>query len=184
MIGKRDVRAHFIKHAVDDNPLIYSGEEDQRPSVRGNRTMQQVSATWNQFLEKFESAQSGDGTLNKMSKAVNNLNAALNTGDDLVLFSKTGTPDNYVRNEFPVLMSKSRGLDLGMYTFALVKRSELNKIKRGEPGKGIVCVVRMNRTYDSRSRKTDGLSSDDAKKFFVQHPERLRKLYEMTKNYY
>ena len=184
MIGKRDVRAHFIKHAVDDNPLIYSGEEDQRPSVRGNRTMQQVSATWNQFLEKFESAQSGDGTLNKMSNAVNNLNAALNTGDDLVLFSKTGTPDNYVRNEFPVLMSKSRGLDLGMYTFALVKRSELNKIKRGEPGKGIVCVVRMNRTYDSRSRKTDGLSSDDAKKFFVQHPERLRKLYEMTKSYY
>ena len=181
MIGKRDVRAHFIKHDVVDADRIYSGEEEMRPSVRGNRTMQQVSATWNQFLEKFEAAQVGS-LLGKMKTAVQNLNSSV--GEDLVLFSKTGTPDEYVRNELPMLMASRRGLDVGMYTFALVKRSELNKIKAGQPGKGIVCVVRMNRTYDSRRNKTDGLSSSKARDFFSAHPERLRKLYDMTKNYY
>ncbi|MGN0230103.1 MAG: hypothetical protein ACI4BH_09870 [Muribaculaceae bacterium] len=181
MIGKRDVRAHFIKHDVVDADRIYSGEEEMRPSVRGNRSMQQVSATWNQFLEKFEAAQVGS-LLGKMKTAVRNLNSSV--GEDLVLFSKTGTPDEYVRNELPMLMASRRGLDVGMYTFALVKRSELNKIKAGQPGKGIVCVVRMNRTYDSRRNKTDGLSSSKARDFFSAHPERLRKLYDMTKNYY
>lgn len=181
MIGKRDVRAHFIKHDVVDAERIYSGEEEMRPSVRGNRSMQQVSATWNQFLEKFEAAQVGS-LLGEMKTAVQNLNSSV--GEDLVLFSKTGTPDEYVRNELPMLMASRRGLDVGMYTFALVKRSELNKIKAGQPGKGIVCVVRMNRTYDSRRNKTDGLSSSKARDFFSAHPERLRKLYDMTKNYY
>lgn len=181
MIGKRDVRAHFIKHDVVDADRIYSGEEEMRPSVRGNRTMQQVSAAWNQFLEKFEAAQVGS-LLGKMKTAVQNLNSSV--GEDLVLFSKTGTPDEYVRNELPMLMASRRGLDVGMYTFALVKRSELNKIKAGQPGKGIVCVVRMNRTYDSRRNKTEGLSSSNARDFFSAHPERLRKLYDMTKNYY
>lgn len=194
MISKRDVRAHLIKSATTTN-LIFSGHEEERPSVRGNRTTSQVSNTWNQFLQKFESAQGIEGgTLYRMYNSVNHLNQS--TGSNLVLFSKTGTPDAYMRNEFPLLMSKRRHLDLGMYTFVLTERSELDKIKENKPGKGIVCVLRINRSYTNTCRhcrgneqcnyckQFNGLSSTHARNFFSNNEFRLRKLYDMTKNYY
>ena len=165
---------------------------------------------WNQFLDKFEAAQKIEGggglTLLPMYRKVSELNNALGlqNGNKLVLFSKTGTPDAYVRDEVPMLNARKRYLDVGVYTFALVKKNELQKIKNKEtiniykrretkPGKGTVCVVRLTRSYKCMScgkdkkcetcLKANGFWGSTARDFFVSKPERLKKLYKMNEKY-
>lgn len=194
MIGRYDVRAHFIR-GNNERHIIGNDSTTNYPSVNGNRTTQNVRATWNSFLDKFEDAQrpgKAGSTLSPMYNAINALNAE--THADLVLFSKTGTPDAYVRNEFPLLSARKRFMDMGLYTFTLVKRNQLQRIKQGNPGKGIVCVMRITRHYTCRDctvstqckacKESKGLQSTEARNFFSANPARLRKLYDMTRNYY
>ena len=136
-------------------------------------------------------------TLYPMYLKINELNRilGLQNGNELVLFSKTGTPDAYVRDEVPMLNARKRYLDVGVYTFALIRKKELQKIKNKDPkpGKGIVCVIRLTRSYKcmscGKNEKCDtclnanGFWGSTAGDFFVSKPERLKKLYKMTEKY-
>ena len=113
----------------------------------------------------------------------------------LMLFSKTGTPNAYVRYEFPMLGGNNRYMDVGMFTFALVDSTVYrNNIKRNLPGRGIACVVRITRSYecDACRRKGKiceacepywGIDSSIARNFFSASRNRLQKLIDMTRNY-
>lgn len=200
MVGKYDVSASFVKTA--NQPSYHSLIHDHSTTSpmpltnNGISNKNKVNETWNKFLNIFSEAQSyrGDGaTLYPMSdkvKALNNHN-----GTALKLFSKTGTPDAYARYEYPLLGGNNRYMDVGMYTFALVDTTAYNKIMKNEHGKGIVCVIRITRSYECRKCTYEkqckdcksfwGVQSSHARSFFAA-PEtnRLQKLYDMTKNYY
>ena len=193
MLGKYDVNASFLKthRAGGFRSLIQSGGE-YPSSVLGQRSVNQINATWNDFLDRLEAAQHSGGLLSPMHNKV----AQLHTdGRDLVLFSKTGTPDAYVRYEYPLLGGNNRFVDIGMYTFGLMDRSAYTHIRQNQQGKGIVCVVRITRSYECRLCRPGrqctacgrfwGLKSEHAREFFSSGTSnRLQKMYDMTKNHY
>lgn len=201
MINKRDIHSRFVKYDSIPSLLIAKNEQNYY-SINPNQNFQGVMNAWNQFLDKFEAAQKIPGppnvmTLYPMYLKVSELNQTLKlqNGNELVLFSKTGTPDAYVRDEVPILNARKRYLDVGVYTFALIKKNELKKIKNKDPkpGKGIVCVIRLTRSYKCMScgkdkkcetcLKANGFWGSTARDFFVSKPERLKKLYKMTEKY-
>lgn len=201
MIGKRKVRAHFIKqsktHKGNPNPdTLTRVPSTNTKTVLGNkREYVKINETWNGFLDKFSDAQTpvhASSTLSPMYDAVAKLNQ--NVDEPLVLFSKTGTPDGYVRNEAPLLTARKRFLDIGMFTFALVKKSALDAIKNEELGRGIVCVIRITRSYTCKKcainkqckacKGYSGLGSSHARSFFAKDYARLEKFYHLTKSYY
>lgn len=186
MISKRDVRATFIHHPENANC----------PSLINDKTLgsfavaPDYNATWNRFLVKFRAAQNQGGLLSPMKKEVDKL------GKGLVLFSKTGTPDAYNPPiDIPLLGGRIRKMDIGLYCFVLTKEETYqNYILMNKPSKGIVCVVRVARTYECHECKPGspckpcdaywGLQSKHARNFFAKKPALLRKLYDMTENYY
>ena len=200
MIGKYDVSASFVRPTNQPScqSLIHDHSATSSLPLTNNGICEKkrVNEVWNKFLDIFAEAQSyrGDGaTLYPMFdkvKALNNHN-----GTALKLFSKTGTPDAYARYEFPLLGGNNRYMDVGLYCFALVDTTAYNHIKANKQGKGIVCVVRITRSYECRNCTNDkqcdacrvywGVKSSHARDFFAT-PEtnRLQKLYDMTKNYY
>lgn len=197
MLSKRDVHTRYVRN--NSLPSLLVGEHEQNYySVNRDQEFRGSMRSWNGFLEKFEAAQGMPGTLQKMNQTVSQLNSTLGLegNDELVLFSKTGTPDAYVRDEVPMLNARKRYLDVGVYAFALMRRSELNKIKMPvpEPGKGIVCVVRLTRSYKcmncTAAKKCQNCSvaggfwGSTARDFFVSKRERLVKLYKMTEKYF
>lgn len=190
MLSKRDVHTRLLKYN-SVFPLI-------RSHINDDQDLKSVTKTWNSFLDKFSLAQSlavSGTTLRPMYDKVNGLNQdmALHGDSALVLFSKTGTPDSYLRDEVPMLNTRKRYLDVGLYTFALMRKSELQKIKDNKPAKGVVCVVRLTRSYKcmkcgisgkcENCLKGSGFWGNTARDFFVSTPRRLKKLYKMTESY-
>ncbi|MBR5685226.1 MAG: hypothetical protein IKX18_03615 [Muribaculaceae bacterium] len=184
MISKTGVNASFIRYPKGTvSPSLVN---DSLRSFAGNSN---YNDTWNNFLTEFRKAQRGS-LLGPMKTAVDGLN------EGLVLFSKTGTPDAYNPPVgVPLLGGGVRKMDLGMFSFVLTKESSyLNCILKNKPSKGIVCIVRISRSYECshcRSGKPCaacehywGLESGHARDFFSKNPARLRKLYDMTRNYY
>jgi len=193
MIGKYDVSASFIKRGQSSkfHSLIQEGAE-YPSSVNGQRSINQINATWNEFLNKLQTAQSSGSLLSSMNNKVKALHT---NGHTLTLFSKTGTPDAYIRYEFPLLGGNNRFVDVGMYAFGLVDNQALSNIKSNRQGKGIVCVVRITRSYECQVCRPGhqckgcsnfwGIKSGDARDFFSREgTNRLQKLYDMTSNYY
>lgn len=200
MIGKYDVSASFVRPASlpSYQSLVHDNSTSSPMPLTNDKgtTKRSVNQTWNQFLDIFANAQSyrGQGaTLYPMYDKVNELNKLNHTA--LKLFSKTGTPDAYARYEFPLLGGNNRYMDVGLYCFALVDEASYTKIKDNKQGKGIICIVRITRSYECRKCSFDkqcsdckdywGIKSSQARDFFAA-PEsnRLQKLYDMTKNYY
>ena len=200
MIGKYDVGASFIRPAsqpsyqslVHDNTI-----SSPMPLTNSEGTTKDgINDTWNQFLDIFAKAQDyrGDGaTLYPMFDKVEALNKQ--NGTSLMLFSKTGTPDAYARYEFPLLGGNNRYVDVGLYCFAMVDKAVYEQIQKNKRGKGVVCIVRITRSYECRKCKNDkqcdackaywGIKSSHARNFFsANKTNRLQKLYDMTKNYY
>lgn len=194
MLGKRDVRASLI-HTDTIPPSLVSVSELSTVD-RKLPTAASVNNTWNGFLSEFRTAQGlalPNNTLRRMYDEVQTLNSAL--GTDLVLFSKTGTPDSYLRYEKTLLGGNKRQIDVGMYSFCLMTESQYSRIRSDNPGHGIVCIIRITRTFDcqhcnrlgnkcSTCRSYQGLQSSHAVRFFAGHPERLRKFYDMTRRYF
>ena len=193
MIGKYDVKASFLRsdtlHPVS---LVRDGAQFPSSSV-GQRSLSAINATWNSFLDKLSSAQKGGSLLKQMNDRVDALNKAEHTS--LTLFSKTGTPDAYIRYEFPMLGGNNRYVDVGLYAFALTDGGQYERIRQNQPAKGIVCVVRITRSYQCRQCRPGhqcrscesfwGLKSAHARDFFAAaSSHRLEKLYHMTKSYY
>lgn len=185
MIGKQEVQASFIHDSNNSHPcsIIPNNQSIKSFDKASNR-----NETWNSFLSKFSDAQNR-GTLKKMNDTLHVV------APRLKLFSKTGTPDAYIRYEFPMLCANNRFMDVGMYTFALVDSCVYNqKIRNNQPGKGLVCVVRITRSYEcEKCRKKGkacnncepywGIDSSIARDFFASNRNRLRKLIDMTRTY-
>ena len=193
MITKQPVRYTLVMSpdniSAVEKPLVEQIVE-KRKKWGAEESITEVNNVWNRFLDKFAEAQR-DVLLSPMYRVVNELNDNMNLDyhDELVLFSKTGSPDNYVQimdfegDEVPF------NADLGMYTFSLMRRGECNKVKEGKSAKGITCVmriVRLTRMPDNASMQEEDnlLWSKDARDFFSSNPKRLKKFYEMTKIYY
>ena len=195
MISKYDIQASFIHHSSTDSirPLIQEGAAYPGSTV-GLRKTAQINDTWNTFLDKLHAAQKGGELLGPMQKIVVALNQQKHT--NLMLFSKTGTPDSYLRYEFPLLGGNNRYVDVGMYAFVLVDNNQyVSRICKNKPSKGIVGVVRITRSYECQRCRTGkqcaacesfwGLKSSHARDFFAgSSGHRLEKLYEMTRRYY
>lgn len=186
MISKRAVRASFIRYPEGTKfPSLVND------SLRSFRDGQNYNVTWNSFLTEFQKAQGMGSLLSPMKTAVEGL------GENLVVFSKTGTPDAYNPPiGIPLLGGGVRKMDIGMYCFVLTKESTYQNciLQPDKPSKGIVCIVRISRSYEcpncrpgkpcSQCEHYWGLESAHARNFFSSNPALLRKLYDMTKNYY
>lgn len=194
MIGKRAVHASFIKQRGDTLPSLVQSGAEYPGCVLGQRSVGAINNTWNAFLDKLHDAQQDGTLLPPMRNKVRSLNDSENT--HLTLFAKTGTPDPYIRYEFPMLGGNNRYVDIGMYAFVLMDNNQYtNNILRNRPGKGVACVVRITRSYQcnncspgqqcKRCESFLGLQSSHAREFFsAPSSTRLQKLYEMTKDYY
>ena len=188
MLTKQPVRYTMVmspnERYIVEKPLVEQIVE-KRKKWGAEESITEVNNVWNRFLEKFTEAQKDGLLLSPMYRVVNELNDS----DEFVLFSKTGSPDNYVQimdfegDEMPF------NADLGMYTFSLMRKGEVEKVKRGETARGITCViriVRLSRMPDNASMQGEDnlLWSKDARNFFSNNSERFKKFYEMTKIYY
>ena len=198
MVSKRDVKASFIKHATrnDSLPSLIRDGAQYPGSTLGQRSVADINSTWNGFLNKLHSAQNGSSLLGQMRTAVTNLNNAEHA--NLTLFSKTGTPDAYVRYEFPLLGGNNRYVDVGLYAFALMDNDQYNSrvlpLNAKDNPAGIVCVVRITRSYECHRCRPGhqcgacesfwGLKSSHARDFFSASSRRMQKLYDMTRNYF
>lgn len=205
MIGRHNVFSTYID-ASDEHPhLLSSSSEYDVPgcNLGGGtaRSQGEINMTWSAFLDRLSDATAG-GTLGPMKRAVTSLNSNLDGrgGDPLVLYCKTGTPDAYSRYDAPRMGGFNRFFDIGMFSFALLPQSSVDNIKSGGRGNGIVCVVRITRTYEcqecNRPRYRDhdkqcpacsnynGLQSSTAVNFFANSDYRMRMLYDMTSRYY
>lgn len=185
MVGKRAVNASFIRYP--QGTVFPSLVND---SLRSFADRTDYNAAWNSFLKEFRIAQASGELLSPMKNKVDGLN------EGLVLFSKTGTPDAYNPPiDIPLLGGHVRKMDVGLYSFVLTKESSYqNCILPGKPAKGIVCIIRLTRTYECKNCRPGkpckacenywGLQSKHARNFFSDNAARLRKLYDMTRNYY
>jgi len=187
MVGKRDVQASFIHSPQNRNAESILSLNGGPNSFDGHSDL---NAVWNSFLDNFALAQSyNGGTLERMYNRLREVEPRL------MLFSKTGTPNAYIRYEFPMLGGNNRFMDVGMFTFSLVDRAEYeNNIKRNRHCRGITCVVRVTRSYECESCRRKGgicancepywgIDSGIARNFFSASSDRLRKLIDMTRNF-
>lgn len=186
MVSKQDVRATFLR--TDSAASSILCQKNALSNIYRN-DISTMNQTWNGFLDKFSAAQGMPGTLVPMHNAVNAL------GKNLVLFSKTGTPDAYSHSDERLLVGNKRFMDIGMYSFALIDQSQMVNIKANKPSHGIVCIVRITRSYTcarcARLGKCcpscetfKGLESSHARNFFSSNASRLRMLYDMTNKYF
>lgn len=210
MLSGHAIEASYVTAPADapQTPSLFEGDDVPgclnvtgfRPrSANANRN------TWAAFLDRLHDAQSASPTDTRSNTLIdmNNAVARLNTtvgrsgGKELLLFSKTGTPDGYSRYEVPLIGSNKRYFDIGLYTFGLMSAADFQRAKAGHVPHGVVCVVRITRTYlckrcnarrDGKQcpacAEYDGISSTQARDFFSKNPERLHKFYDMTRKYY
>lgn len=199
MLTKRNVLATLIHSNRELTSLVDGVErEPQKQTFFGPATKSQTNNTWNQFLLSLSEAQhrtsSHANTLISMYHQVQSLNES-GIANNLMLFSKTGTPDIYDRYDIPLIGGNRRQIDLGMYCFGLMDKSQFERVKSNLPSRGIVAVIRITRTYEcpqcskghgqcSRCTAFSGLTSSHARNFFSSNQARLKKFYEMTKRYY
>ena len=168
MLTKREVRASFIDRPDSVPSLV------ERLRTKSNTNPNDV---WNRFLDELSYAQShSPGLLTPMDNAVKSL------GHDLVLFSKTGTPNNYDRPEWKTLDGRSHWLDVGIYCMGLMPSSSCQQVRQGGKASGLMCVIRITRITRQKP-SDDGVSSTHARNFFSANKRRLQKFYDMTRQY-
>lgn len=156
------------------------------PIVLNNDRNIDRNAIWNAFLEKLGTAQQDHRftLLSTMHDAVTNLNNHMNlTGENrLILFSKTGTPENYNWKEYLNITNTKLEYDLGLYCMGLMTDRGYNSIRNSGEGDGIMCVIRITRI--STVKDGDGLWSTHARDFFSSNQQRLRKFYWLTRSHF
>lgn len=188
MLTKRPVKASFVS---SDDKLEAESESlvdliaYQKGEGGSSISKDRVNSVWNSFLSSFRQAQSvAGGTLAPMHNAVMALNSRVRpSSGNLVVFSKTGTPDQYIRMETMGVDHVPTYYDVAQFAFSLMPESSYQSVTNGGDAKGITCVVRITRSYPKDS-EDNGLWSTHARNFFSSNPERLDKLYYMTQKYY
>ena len=187
MISKKPVRASFV---VSSSETDKRSKEDlvdviaaQKPGYGSKMNVSDINKAWNVFLDNFRAAQKL-GTLTEMNTAVTELNRNVRPKcGNLVVFSKTGTPEEYKRLETRQLADSDRHYDIALFVFSLMSESSLKSVKGRGEAKGITCVVRITRSYNGTANNS-GLWSWHARDFFSADSSRLQKLYYMTQKYY
>ncbi len=173
MITKRKVFASFVMRDNDWEAPLLSKDED--------------NTAWNGLLNALREAQgmAGYGLLSPMNREVENLcdDERLTGDNQLILLSKTGTPDNYKRQEVKRIDGKTMTLDMGLYCMALMSRASFNAALYGGKPQGLMCVIRVTRLVPGKV-EGNGVQSSDARNFFSSSPARLKKFYHLTRNYY
>lgn len=165
MLTKRKVKASMLSTNAQAPMVMFNTDSSQQ--------------TWNRFLDIFLSAQSL-GTLQHVNDAITQVNSNLGLErNPLLIFSKTGTPDEYQRKQYKTLSNKKKWLDIGMFNFGLMRQSEYENVKHGRVGKGVVFVLRV--TYVSE-KGTTAINSDLVKQFYTQ--DRLTNLYRLAEGYF
>lgn len=177
MLTKSDIHASFIKcDSIEPHVSLLS--RLSHPETADN--------VWDTFLDQLHKAQlESPKLLTPMNKAVNNLNTSegLKGNRELILFSKTGTPDNYSRKEYQSIKDGQKWFDVGLYCMALMPQQAYESVRQNRGGKGIMCVIRVSRITNQKPTE-NGVSSSDARNLFSNHPDNLRRLYQMTSKYY
>ena len=170
MLTRRNVKVSMVRSKELKYPEI----------IPSNRRI------WNVFLSQLDSAQSAGGNLlSPMKNALNALNSRTHRSGnaELMLFSKTGTPDNYDRQEYLNIENAKLQYDVGLYCMGIMTRGSYNNIRSGLQGRGVMCVIRMTRVSTTRDGM-NGLESKHARNFFSEKISRLEKFYWFTRNYY
>lgn len=186
MLSKKAVRASFIaeesnEDSVEDLVEVVAARKSERESAM---KASDVNQAWNRFLDAFRQAQSEPGTLNPMHRAVMSLNSKVRPqSDPLLVLSKTGTPDEYKRMETKQLSGNNRYYDVAQFVFSLMPDSSFKSLKNRGDVNGITCVVRITRSYENKA-DDDGMWSSHARDFLSSNPDRLEKLYHMTRKCY
>lgn len=169
MLTKREVRASFIDKTTQSPTLVKPLKSNLNPDPND---------VWNQFLDALLYAQShSPGLLTPMDNAVKKL------GHDMLLFSKTGTPNNYDRPEWKTLDGRSHWLDVGLYCMGLMPSASYQQVRQQGEASGVVCILRITRITRQKP-SDDGVSSIHARNFFSASSRRLQKFYDMTRLYY
>lgn len=175
MLTKRRVRASFVStRGKTDTESLAKGYDNQ---------------AWNSVLRSLRAAQSSHekNLLWPMDDAVRKLNASEHITDSLLLFGKTGTPDNVLRMEWRSVKGEPKWMDIGIYCMGLMPASAYRSVQADQGGSGLMCVMRVTRMVSRNHRNAgsaDGIQSSDARNFFSSYPQRLRKFYQLTKPYF
>ena len=160
--------------------MVYPTEHKYPESIPSNVSI------WNQFLSEMLNAQANSPSLlTPMNNTLARLNANLGRHDngELLLFSKTGTPDNYSRQEFLNVKNASLQYDMGLFCMGIMTRGSYNLIREGKQGGGVVCVVRLTRISERR-QDANGLDSKYARNFFSGSLNRLENFYWFCRPYF
>ena len=177
MLTKRKVKTSLIRQRENVNfASLTEGYDNQ---------------AWNSVLQSLRKAQSlrDKRLLWPMDDAVRQLNTNEHIKDTLLLFSKTGTPDNYERVEWKSVRGGPRWLDVGLYCMALMPSSSYQSVRNDNGGWGLMCVMRITRIVSNHHKRLtasgneDGIQSSDARNFFSSNPQLLRKFYHLTKSH-
>ena len=189
MLSKRAITASFVidkeKQGCVPNSIIPL-LRDVKLRYNDQWDENRINTTWNEFLTIFNSAQSLEvqgSTLRPMYQRIEALNNRLGYSREdrrhLVLFSKTGTPEEY-SYRLPTIKGEKDYIDLGIYCMGIMSNQSLRNVRNNRPASGIICVIRITRHYP-QSTTNNGLWSTQARDFFTL--DRLEKLYYMTKKY-
>ena len=178
MLTKRKVKASLIAGGNAGSPVSLADKFDDK-------------GVWNHLLQSLRKAQSSHekALLRPMQDAVNQLNRQEQLRDTLLLFGKTGTPDNYKRTEWKSVKGGPRWLDVGLYCMGLMPSSAFSDVQKGKGGRGLMCVVRVTRIVSNKHKTItsnndkDGIQSRDARNFFSSYPQRLRKFYRLAESH-
>ncbi len=162
--------------------LVYGDSMVSVPLITDAEGKSYSNVAWNAVLQSLVEAQSGGKLLPPVYNRVQRLNAALNDNSKLVLFGKTGTPDNYSRIEgLPVERTRTQ-IDAGLYCMALMPQHAVSRVRSGATGtvNGIMVVVRVTRL--SPPDKGNGIGSSHARDFLL-NDNNLENLYRLTRQY-
>lgn len=174
LLTKRRVLASFVPPSPDAPPFADLAEGYD-------------NHIWNALLEDLRRAQGSGSLLPPMQLAVNHLNRSqgLHGNDSLVLFGKTGTPDNYCREEWKSIRGNPHWLDMGLYCMGIMPSSSYESVKANQGGSGLMCVVSITRITRHKPH-SPGIESRDARNFLgspTDNYRRLRKFYNLCRSY-
>lgn len=179
MLTKRRVRASIAASKATKADLIALSPQDDIDR----------SGLWNSFLDKLSAAQSlaEYNMLSPMYKVLDTLNnnMQLTNKDSLVLFSKTGTPNQYSREEYLHMGHSKLQYDIGLYCMGLMSRGAFDSVKNNQEGDGVMCVIRITRISTKKDpARVTGLWSTDARNFFSNNLQRFQEFYWLTRNHF
>jgi|GEM_PF-1983725 len=195
LFSKRSVSLSFWHNNINvdnnhlfpllSNSILFNDNRIQHTSA-------EINNTWSSFLTNFHFAQSHGNNRNLLPPAVTSLETAKNllrtqygiNVDSLCIVGKTGTPDEFGRNESKKLFWLDREMyyDEGLYVFGLLNHQNYNSLTRVSGISGVIYIKHISRNLELARPEVDGVKSRHARDFLS--PGRLGNIIFLTKNKY